>query len=253
TSKPESPNTSRAPTPTTPQKGNSESAWARSTTTRDSPVHTTITDGLSSLFNIIDHTPVVYDKFNKSPSRSRPTPPPTAEPSPAHQASLAADPGASQDGPRTARGRSPSPARLTVEVQGDRNPEAASVRQDLSAPPGYTLAENAARILNKKLQEQSCREERRLQAGGPSRDGGRPADTDRGQTGCMEDLPRSPVAPPLDSCFLRPARPANRRPPSRWAARSPSSSPKWNEGAKRRFAFPLPAQQKPILEGEEPA
>uniref|UniRef100_H3DBK9 Microtubule crosslinking factor 1 n=1 Tax=Tetraodon nigroviridis TaxID=99883 RepID=H3DBK9_TETNG len=196
------PNASRASAPTTPQKGNSESAWARSTTTRDSPVHTTINDGLSSLFNIIDHTPVSYDamqKFNKSPSRSRPGP--------------------ASEFLRTARGRSPSPVQLIVETQGDRNTEVVSIRQDLSAPPGYTLAENAARILNKKLQEQSSREERRLQG----RDGGRQADPDR-QSACMEDLPRSPVAPPLDSCFLRPARPANRRPPSRWAAHTPSTS-----------------------------
>uniref|UniRef100_A0A3B5QD05 Microtubule crosslinking factor 1 n=1 Tax=Xiphophorus maculatus TaxID=8083 RepID=A0A3B5QD05_XIPMA len=176
----EPPNNSRAATPTampsTPQKGNSESAWARSTTTRDSPVHTTINDGLSSLFNIIDHTPVVFEKFNKSPSRSRPTPPATAEPSPAHGGAI--------------RGRSPSPVQLIVETQGDRNPEVVSIRQDLSAPPGYTLAENAARILNKKLQEQSFREERRLQAGGQGghgRDAVRTAETDRGQSGCMEN------------------------------------------------------------------
>ncbi|XP_044224688.1 microtubule cross-linking factor 1 isoform X2 [Thunnus albacares] len=256
--KAEPPNTSRAPTPTTPQKGNSESAWARSTTTRDSPVHTTINDGLSSLFNIIDHTPVVFDsmqKFNKSPSRSRPTPPSTTEPSPAHGA-LATDPRNTQECLRTARGRSPSPVQLIVETQGDKNPEVVSIRQDLSAPPGYTLAENTARILNKKLQEQSFRDERRLQAGGQSshsRDNSRQADSDRGQSGCMEDLPRSPVAPPLDSCFLRPARPANRRPPSRWAARSPSLSPKWSEGSKRRFTFPPPGHWKTILESEEPA
>ncbi|XP_044074638.1 microtubule cross-linking factor 1 isoform X2 [Siniperca chuatsi] len=256
--KAELPNTSRAPTPTTPQKGNNESAWARSTTTRDSPVHTTINDGLSSLFNIIDHTPVVYDsiqKFNKSPSRSRPTPPSTTEPIPA-QGALASDTRNAQECLRTARGRSPSPVQLIVETQGDKNPEVVSIRQDLSAPPGYTLTENAARILNKKLQEQSFREERRLQAGGQSshsRDSSRQADSDRGQSGCMEDLPRSPVAPPLDSCFLRPARPANRRPPSRWAARSPSSSPKLSEGSKRRFTFPPPGHRKTILEGEEPA
>ncbi|XP_039871732.1 microtubule cross-linking factor 1 isoform X3 [Simochromis diagramma] len=256
-SKTELPNNSRAPMPTTPQKGNNESAWARSTTTRDSPVHTTINDGLSSLFNIIDHTPVVYDtiqKFNKSPSRSRPTPPSTTEPSPAH-GPLSADPRNAQECLRPARGRSPSPVQLIVETQGDKNPEVVSIRQDLSAPPGYTLAENAARILNKKLQEQNFREERRLQAGGPSshgRDNSRQTESDRGQSGCMEDLPRSPVAPPLDSCFLRPARPANRRPPSRWAARSPSSSPKWSEGSKRRFTFPPPGHRKTILEGEEP-
>ncbi|XP_047444711.1 microtubule cross-linking factor 1 isoform X2 [Mugil cephalus] len=187
--KAELPNNSRAPTPTTPQKGNSESAWARSTTTRDSPVHTTINDGLSSLFNIIDHTPVVYDslqKFNKSPSRSRPTPPSTTEPSPAH-AALPADARIVQECLRTARGRSPSPVQLIVEAQGDKNAEVVSIRQDLSAPPGYTLAENTARILNKKLQEQNFREEKRLQAGGQSRDNSRQADSDRGQSGCMEN------------------------------------------------------------------
>uniref|UniRef100_A0A8C3B697 Microtubule crosslinking factor 1 n=1 Tax=Cyclopterus lumpus TaxID=8103 RepID=A0A8C3B697_CYCLU len=187
--KAELPNTNRAPTPTTPQKGNNESAWARSTTTRDSPVHTTINDGLSSLFSIIDHNPVAYDsmpKFNKSPSHSRPTPPSTTEPSPAHGA-LATDP--RNECLRIARGRSPSPVQLIVETQGDKNAEVVSVRQDLSAPPGYTLAENTARILNKKLQEQSCREERRLQAEGQSgrgRDSSRQADSDRGQSGCME-------------------------------------------------------------------
>lgn len=152
----------RSATPTTPQKGNSESAWARSTTTRDSPVHTTINDGLSSLFNIIDHTPVAaYDataaqKFNKSPSRSRPT---------------TETPGAAPGGPH--RGRSPSPVQLLAAT------EMTSERQDLSAPPGHTLAENAARILNKKLQEQSIREERR-------RDGGRQAEADRAPPGCLE-------------------------------------------------------------------
>nr|XP_057917521.1 microtubule cross-linking factor 1 isoform X2 [Doryrhamphus excisus] len=243
--KAELPNASRAAVPTTPQKGNSESAWARSTTTRDSPVHTTINDGLSSLFNIIDYTPVVYDsmqKFNKSPSRSRPTPPPTTEPSPAHGA-LSADP--RNECTRTARGRSPSPVQLIVETQGDRNPEVVSIRQDLSAPPGYTLAENVARILNKKLQEQSFGDERRMQAGGI---GNKMGDADRSQPGCMEDLPRSPVAPPLDSCFLRPARPANRRPPSRWANVSPPSS----STSRRSFTFPLPGcRRSSIVEGEE--
>ncbi|KAG1930566.1 microtubule cross-linking factor 1 isoform X1 [Pimephales promelas] len=229
----------RAPTPTTTsqqQKGNSESAWARSTTTRDSPVHTTINDGLSSLFNIIDHTPVAYDtKFNKSPSRSRPTEAGPTDPK---------SPGvcAAQGPLRNSRGRSPSPVQLIVETQGEKTPEGISIRQDLSAPPGYTLAENAARILNKKLLEQSFREERRLSASSaaaPNRTG------DAEKPGCLEDLPRSSVAPPLDSRFLRPARPANRRPPSRWAAHSPSSSPKHTV----RFLFPS-AQAVP--ETEEP-
>ncbi|XP_030630535.1 microtubule cross-linking factor 1 [Chanos chanos] len=233
---------SRAPTPTTPQKGNSESAWARSTTTRDSPVHTTINDGLSSLFNIIDHTPITYDplqKFNKSPSRSRPAEQGSSGASEAKPVGL----GVAQDALRNSRGRSPSPVQLIVETQGEKTPEVLSIRQDLSAPPGYTLAENAARILNKKLLEQSFREERRLAspaaaaAAAASAAQGRATDTEKST--CIEDLPRSPVAPPLDSCFLRPARPANRRPPSRWAAHSPSSSPSY-KGQTKRFRFPSP-------------
>nr|XP_023682077.1 microtubule cross-linking factor 1 isoform X2 [Paramormyrops kingsleyae] len=223
---------SRVATPSAPQKGCSESAWARSTTTRDSPVHTTINDGLSSLFSIIDHTPVVNDttpKFTKSPSRSRPADPGSAE-------SRSPGLGVLQDLLKCTRGRSPSPVQLIVEAQDDRTPEVISIRQDLSAPPGYGLAENAARLLNKKLMEQALKEDKRPAAGsqtGLSRDG------DKGPLGPVE-LPCSPVAPPLDSHFLRPARPANRRPPSRWAARSPSTSPRRPRTAERRFCFLLP-------------
>lgn len=79
------------------------------------------------------------------------------------------------------------------------------------------------------------------------------AETSLPNISLSQDLPRSPVAPPLDSCFLRPARPANRRPPSRWAAHTLSSSPKWDEASKRRCTFPPPGHQRTILEDEEPA
>ncbi|XP_060099982.1 microtubule cross-linking factor 1 isoform X1 [Heteronotia binoei] len=143
--------------PSTPQKGFSESAWARSTTTRESPVHTTINDGLSSLFNIIDHTPVIYDslqKCSRSCSRSR-----SAEPR--------SELGPMQDMCTSLRGRSPSPLRLGTEQQKDEGAETTSIRQDLSAPPGYTLTENAARILNKKLMEHALKEEKRLASHSP--------------------------------------------------------------------------------------
>ncbi|XP_051628636.1 microtubule cross-linking factor 1 isoform X11 [Manacus candei] len=144
-------------TPGTPQKGFSESAWARSTTTRESPVHTTINDGLSSLFNIIDHSPIFHETFQKCPrssSRSR-----SAEPRP--------ELGPLQESCTNARGRSPSPLRLGTEMQKEEGTEVTSIRQDLSAPPGYTLAENAARILNKKLLEHALKEDRRLPSHSP--------------------------------------------------------------------------------------
>ncbi|XP_030043398.1 microtubule cross-linking factor 1 [Microcaecilia unicolor] len=144
--------------PGTPQKGFSESAWARSTTTRESPVHTTINDGLSSLFNIIDHTPVVCDtiqKLSRSSSRSR-----SAEPR--------AEFGPMRELCMEGRGRSPSPIRLGIERQKEDVTEFISIRQDLSAPPGYSLAENTARILNKKLLEHAVKEEQKHTPNSPA-------------------------------------------------------------------------------------
>ncbi|XP_032298533.1 microtubule cross-linking factor 1 isoform X10 [Coturnix japonica] len=208
--------------PGTPQKGFSESAWARSTTTRESPVHTTINDGLSSLFNIIDHSPIFHETFQKSPrssSRSR-----SAEPRP--------ELGPVQEPCTNARGRSPSPLRLGTETQKEDGTEVTSIRQDLSAPPGYTLTENAARILNKKLLEHALKEERRLPSHSPpnlSNDNST-GEIVKVDPGSIEELPCSALAPSLEPCFSRPERPANRRPPSRWASHSPTASQSQSTG-----------------------
>ncbi|XP_075272574.1 microtubule cross-linking factor 1 isoform X2 [Opisthocomus hoazin] len=208
--------------PGTPQKGFSESAWARSTTTRESPVHTTINDGLSSLFNIIDHSPIFHETFQKCPrssSRSR-----SAEPRP--------ELGPVQEPCTTARGRSPSPLRLGTETQKEDGAEVTSIRQDLSAPPGYTLAENAARILNKKLLEHALKEDRRLPSHSPpnlSNDNST-GEIVKVDPGSIEELPCSALAPSLQPCFSRPERPANRRPPSRWASHSPTASQPQSSG-----------------------
>ncbi|XP_041524060.1 microtubule cross-linking factor 1 isoform X3 [Microtus oregoni] len=148
------------------QKGFSESAWARSTTTRESPVHTTINDGLSSLFNIIDHSPVGM----RAGSRSR-----SAEPR--------QELGPGQETGTSSRGRSPSPLGGGSEVCREDGGENTPVRQDLSAPPGYTLTENVARILNKKLLEHALKEEKKLAAHGPS---GLTSDSHSGEAGPAE-------------------------------------------------------------------
>ncbi|XP_051879120.1 microtubule cross-linking factor 1 isoform X2 [Pristis pectinata] len=135
--------------PTTPQKGFNESAWARSTTTRDSPVHTTINDGLSSLFNIIDHTPIACDgvqRLSRSVSRSKP-----AEPRSNYVLV--------QEFLKTVRGRSPSPVCVTVESEMETDGEDLVGKQELSTSPGYSLTESPARILNKQLLEQALNEE----------------------------------------------------------------------------------------------
>ncbi|XP_036100505.1 microtubule cross-linking factor 1 [Molossus molossus] len=197
-------------------KGCSESAWARSTTTRESPVHTAINDGLSSLFNIIDHSPVVQDPFQKgirAGSRSR-----SAEPQP--------EVGPGQDTGPSSRGRSPSPIGVGSEPCREEGGEGTPVRQDLSAPPGYTFTESVARILNKKLLEHALKEERKQAPHSlPSLNSdSHVGETVKAEPGSIEELPCSALAPSLEPCFSRPERPANRRPPSRWAPHSPTAS-----------------------------
>ncbi|XP_075812042.1 microtubule cross-linking factor 1 isoform X4 [Microtus pennsylvanicus] len=217
------------------QKGFSESAWARSTTTRESPVHTTINDGLSSLFNIIDHSPVGM----RAGSRSR-----SAEPR--------QELGPGQETGTSSRGRSPSPLGVGSEVCREDGGENTPVRQDLSAPPGYTLTENVARILNKKLLEHALKEEKKLAAHGPS---GLTSDSHSGEAGpaepgSIEELPCSALAPSLEPCFSRPERPANRRLPSRWAPPSPTASPSQSPGDRvslEEHSEEEPPEEKPHL------
>ncbi|XP_036906244.1 microtubule cross-linking factor 1 isoform X7 [Sturnira hondurensis] len=199
------------------QKGCSESAWARSTTTRESPVHTAINDGLSSLFNIIDHSPVAQDPFQKGTragSRSR-----SAEPR--------TELGPGQDTSPNSRGQSPSPIGVGSETCREEGGEGTPVRQDLSAPPGYTFTESVARLLNKKLLEHALKEERRQAPHSlPSLNSdSHVGETVKAEPGSIEELPCSALAPSLEPCFSRPERPANRRPPSRWAPPSPTASP----------------------------
>ncbi|XP_048384729.2 microtubule cross-linking factor 1 isoform X2 [Stegostoma tigrinum] len=202
--------------PNNPQKGFNESAWARSTTTRDSPVHTTINDGLSSLFNIIDHTPIVCDTSQRlSRSVNRPK---------------AAEPRSNyvlvQEFLKSVSGRSPSPVCVAIESEVEGDGEDLIGKQGVPLSPGCTLAESPARILNKQLVEQALNEEQNQAKNNqkPANDDTKADDADGASPGSLEELPRSSVAPPLESCFSRPARPANQRPPSRWASHSPSTS-----------------------------
>ncbi|XP_069587163.1 microtubule cross-linking factor 1 isoform X2 [Ranitomeya imitator] len=193
----------------TPQRGFSESAWARSTTTRESPVHTTINDGLSSLFNIIDHSPIICDHLQKT---SRPS-------SRSRSAEARPECGTMSEVCIDGRGRSPSPIRITIDLQRDQYTDVSYSRQDLSAPPGFSLTENAARILSKKLFEDQPPDS-------PTR--GYTANTAaellKIEQASIEELPCAALAPSLEPSFSRPERPANRRLPSRWASHSPTAS-----------------------------
>lgn len=117
------------------------SAWARSTTTRDSPVLRNINDGLSSLFSVVEHsgsTESVW-KLGMSEARAKPEPPKY---------------GIVQEFFRNVCGRAPSPT-ATPGEEGPKKPEPLS-------PASYHQPEGVARIVNKKAAKPGSSEEARL-------------------------------------------------------------------------------------------
>lgn len=117
------------------------SAWARSTTTRDSPVLRNINDGLSSLFSVVEHsgsTESVW-KLGMSEARAKPEPPKY---------------GIVQEFFRNVCGRAPSPTSAAGE-DSTKKPEPLS-------PASYHQPEGMARILNKKAAKSGGSEEARL-------------------------------------------------------------------------------------------
>ncbi|XP_037020325.2 protein SOGA1 isoform X2 [Artibeus jamaicensis] len=168
------------------------SAWARSTTTRDSPVLRNINDGLSSLFSVVEHsgsTESVW-KLGVSESRAKPEPPRY---------------GIVQEFFRNVCGRAPSPTSAAGE-ESTKKPEPVS-------PASYHQSEGMARILNKKAAKSGSSEEARLSV-------------PPGKDGVLRDADGSPVLPSEDavcdcstqsltSCFARSSRSAIRHSPSK--------------------------------------
>lgn len=114
------------------------SAWARSTTTRDSPVLRNINDGLSSLFSVVEHsgsTESVW-KLGMSEARTKPEPPKY---------------GIVQEFFRNVCGRAPSPTTAAGE-ESSKKPEPLS-------PASYHQSEGVARILTKKAAKAGGSEE----------------------------------------------------------------------------------------------
>ncbi|XP_073930816.1 microtubule cross-linking factor 2 isoform X2 [Castor canadensis] len=170
------------------------SAWARSTTTRDSPVLRNINDGLSSLFSVVEHsgsTESVW-KLGMSEARVKPEPPKY---------------GLVQEFFRNVCGRAPSPTSVVGE-ESSKKPEPLS-------PASYHQPEGVIRILNKKAAKSGCSEEARptiaLQVGkdGVLRDG------DGASVLPNEDAVCDCSAQSLASCFARPSRSAIRHSPSK--------------------------------------
>uniref|UniRef100_A0A8C0RTD8 Microtubule crosslinking factor 2 n=1 Tax=Canis lupus familiaris TaxID=9615 RepID=A0A8C0RTD8_CANLF len=189
------------------------SAWARSTTTRDSPVLRNINDGLSSLFSVVEHsgsTESVW-KLGMSEARAKPEPPKY---------------GIVQEFFRNVCGRAPSPTSAAGE-ESTKKPEPLS-------PASYHQPEGMARILNKKAAKSGGNEEARLSVLPQVGKDGVPRDGDGATALPNEDAVCDCSTQSLTSCFARSSRSAIRHSPSKCRLHPSESS--W--GGEERAAPP---------------
>ncbi|KAL0595083.1 Protein SOGA1 [Plecturocebus cupreus] len=189
------------------------SAWARSTTTRDSPVLRNINDGLSSLFSVVEHsgsTESVW-KLGVSEPRAKPEPPKY---------------GIVQEFFRNVCGRAPSPTSAAGE-EGTKKPEPLS-------PASYHQPEGVARILNKKAAKSGSSEEARTTMLSQVGKDGVPRDGDGAMVLPNEDAVCDCSTQSLTSCFARSSRSAIRHSPSKCKLHPSESS--W--GGEERAAPP---------------
>ncbi|XP_077688043.1 microtubule cross-linking factor 2 isoform X1 [Eretmochelys imbricata] len=176
------------------------SAWARSTTTRDSPVLSNINDGLSSLFNVVEHSGSTESIWKPGCPESKAKP-------------EAPKYGIVQEFFRNVCGRAQSPtsAPEKKESPGDDGTK----KQDHSQPVTCHPSENVSRSLNKKLLKQSSNEEPKASSPSQGSKDGAPRDLDITSMIANEDTACDCSSQSLTSCFARPSRSAVRHSPSK--------------------------------------
>ncbi|XP_069740096.1 microtubule cross-linking factor 2 isoform X2 [Narcine bancroftii] len=171
-------------------RGQNESAWARSTTTRDSPVLSSINDGLSSLFNVVEHPSGSVDSVWKSSQ---------------HEAKTKGDTsryGIVQEFFRNVCGRSQSPANgadkpIKVPLSDE------SVRKtDVTTPSGHTQVESVSRTANKRLPKQINKEDQKPPTPTPPQGAKDPDARDAcTASGLFEEASCDCTSQTLTSCF----------------------------------------------------
>ncbi|XP_059589316.1 protein SOGA1 isoform X3 [Alligator mississippiensis] len=176
------------------------SAWARSTTTRDSPVLSNINDGLSSLFSVVEHagsTESIW-KTGCPENKAKPEAPRY---------------GIVQEFFRNVCGRVQSPTTATEkkEAAGDDG----NRKLDHSFPATYHQSENVSRLLNKKTLKQSSSDELKPPSPGQGGKDGGCRDLDIISAIASEDTACDCSSQSLTSCFARPSRSTVRHSPSK--------------------------------------
>ncbi|XP_070823855.1 microtubule cross-linking factor 2 isoform X1 [Chaetodon trifascialis] len=206
--------------------GGGGSAWARSTTTRDSPVLSGLTDGLSSLFSVVEHSGSTESLWRGDGGASQGASParqPPAAGKPSGVAVCGSDPGSQRYGGLVQeffRNVCSSRAQGGVTLPGDRvqrdslgglgvlgglsgmdepKPECVSAGAGLGGSN-----DNVTRIVNKRFMRQTAGEEMVSIMGG-----GKETMSNAGAAGSgTEDAPCDCAA--QSSCFARPSRTATR-------------------------------------------
>ncbi|XP_064887924.1 microtubule cross-linking factor 2 isoform X2 [Columba livia] len=177
------------------------SAWARSTTTRDSPVLSNINDGLSSLFSVVEHggsTESIWKPGCPESGRAKPEAPKY---------------GLVQEFFRNVCGRAQSPTappekKEAAGEEGGRRAEHPSLAT-------HHPSENISRVLNKKvLKQSSCEDPKPSSPGQGSKDTAL-RDPDLISAMASEDMACDCSSQSLTSCFARPSRSAIRHSPSK--------------------------------------
>lgn len=134
------------------------SAWARSTTTRDSPVLSNINDGLSSLFNVVEHSGSTESIWKPGCQESKVKP-------------EAPKYGIVQEFFRNVCGRTQSPTLAPPEKKDpigiDSSSSSSGKKPDHPSSTVQHQSENTSKVLDKKLAKQSCTEEQKLSTPSP--------------------------------------------------------------------------------------
>nr|XP_056701170.1 protein SOGA1 isoform X2 [Euleptes europaea] len=178
------------------------SAWARSTTTRDSPVLNNINDGLSSLFNVVEHSGSTESIWKPGCQESK------AKPD-------APKYGIVQEFFRNVCGRTQSPT-FPPEKKDPVGVESSSKKPDHPSLAVPHQSESTSKTLDKKPLKQGCIEEPKLSTlsqGGKDRALREPDIISA--TIANEDVACDCSSQSLTSCFARPSRSAVRHSPSK--------------------------------------
>ncbi|XP_054835182.1 protein SOGA1 [Eublepharis macularius] len=187
------------------------SAWARSTTTRDSPVLSNINDGLSSLFNVVEHSGSTESIWKPGCQESK-------------AKSEAPKYGIVQEFFRNVCGRTQSPT-LAPEKKDPIGVESSSKKPDHPPVAMPHSSENTSKTLDKKLLKQGCFEEPKLST---QSQGGKDRALREPDIICAtvanEDIACDCSSQSLTSCFARPSRSAVRHSPSKCKLHSTEGS-----------------------------